>query len=482
MGKDGLVKFISVLGLIVFITFLSFAPVYGEEVITLEEALRLGLENNIAIKEGEAERRKAEIDLDTARRAFLPDISLSTSYTRLFLDEKRGAGSGGLLNPSDLQYPADPNAYANDFMLLNYMNYSLGSIMKGLEALQPDEDNYQTAISIQQPLYLGGKLKMAYQQAEKALELTELQQRQKKNELLFNIIQSYYNILLAEERVRIEEDALELIREHKRIAEVSYQAGLSLKTDLLQVEIEENKAILSLASARNDLAMARKVFTNLIGVETEDKTFQAPGLALKPVLDKDQALSLAREKRVEFKLLELNQEVLELSDKMEASAYLPNIVLVGNYQWQGNEFSLDDGNGSISLALSMNIYDKGFSSNSRKKIAEDLNKLALTKENLEELLAIEVENLLLRIEENKYNIELQKMNLQRAEESLALEEKRYQAGTGTNMEVLNAWMVLKTTKIASIQADYQYELSLYQLLEKTGVLVDYCEEVIYNEK
>ena len=36
MGKDGLVKFISVLGLIVFITFLSFAPVYGEEVITLE--------------------------------------------------------------------------------------------------------------------------------------------------------------------------------------------------------------------------------------------------------------------------------------------------------------------------------------------------------------------------------------------------------------------------------------------------------------
>ncbi len=462
MGKDGILKLIIVPGLVVLLMFIVFSPVLAEEALTLEEALRLGIENNIAIKESEIEKRKAEIDLDSARRAVLPEITFSTSYTRLYLDEDDNMRGLPVV-------PQDP--------------FGIGEILaQMMAAMQPEEDNYQTAISVQQPIYLGGKLMIARQQAEKALELTELQQRQKKNELLFNIIQSYYNILLAEERVRIEEDALELIREHKRIAEVSYQAGLSLKTDLLQVEIEENKAILSLASARNDLAMARKVFTNLIGVETEDKTFQAPGLALKPVLDKDQALSLAREKRVEFKLLELNQEVLELSDKMEASAYLPNIVLVGNYQWQGNEFSLDDGNGSISLALSMNIYDKGFSSNSRKKIAEDLNKLALTKENLEELLAIEVENLLLRIEENKYNIELQKMNLQRAEESLALEEKRYQAGTGTNMEVLNAWMVLKTTKIASIQADYQYELSLYQLLEKTGILVDYCEEVIYNEK
>ncbi|MGB4372088.1 MAG: TolC family protein, partial [Halanaerobiales bacterium] len=409
MGKDGILKLIIVPGLVVLLMFIVFSPVLAEEALTLEEALRLGIENNIAIKESEIEKRKAEIDLDSARRAVLPEITFSTSYTRLYLDEDDNMRGLPVV-------PQDP--------------FGIGEILaQMMAAMQPEEDNYQTAISVQQPIYLGGKLMIARQQAEKALELTELQQRQKKNELLFNIIQSYYNILLAEERVRIEEDALELIREHKRIAEVSYQAGLSLKTDLLQVEIEENKAILSLASARNDLAMARKVFTNLIGVETEDKTFQAPGLALKPVLDKDQALSLAREKRVEFKLLELNQEVLELSDKMEASAYLPNIVLVGNYQWQGNEFSLDDGNGSISLALSMNIYDKGFSSNSRKKIAEDLNKLALTKENLEELLAIEVENLLLRIEENKYNIELQKMNLQRAEESLALEEKRYQAGT-----------------------------------------------------
>ena len=49
-------------------------------------------------------------------------------------------------------------------------------------------------------------------------------------------------------------------------------------------------------------------------------------------------------------------------------------------------------------------------------------------------MAIDLENQLLRREENLNNIRLQRLNLQRAEENLALEEKRFEAGTGTNME------------------------------------------------
>lgn len=462
MGKDGILKLIIVPGLVVLLMFIVFSPVLAEEALTLEEALRLGIENNIAIKESEIEKRKAEIDLDSARRAVLPEITFSTSYTRLYLDEDDNMRGLPVV-------PQDP--------------FGIGEILaQMMAAMQPEEDNYQTAISVQQPIYLGGKLMIARQQAEKALELTELQQRQKENELLLNIIQSYYNVLLAEERVRIEEEALELIREHKRIAEVSYKAGLSLKTDLLQVEIEENKAILSLERARNDLAMARRLFANMIGSDIGDRVFLAPEFLPEPLLDKELALSLARENRVEFKLLDINQDILDLSLKMETSTYLPNIVLVGNYQWQGSELKFEDGNASITLALSMNIFDKGLARNSRMKLNEELNKVVLNKDNLEELLAIDLENQLLRIEENLNNIRLQRLNLQRAEENLALEEKRFEAGTGTNMEVLNAGMVLKTTRIASIQAEYQYEISLYQLLEKTGRLIDYCKEVILNEK
>ena len=116
------------------------------------------------------------------------------------------------------------------------------------------------------------------------------------------------------------------------------------------MEIEENKAILSLERARNDLAMARRLFANMIGSDIGDRVFLAPEFLPEPLLDKELALSLARENRVEFKLLDINQDILDLSLKMETSTYLPNIVLVGNYQWQGSELKFEDGNASITLA------------------------------------------------------------------------------------------------------------------------------------
>src|SRR5690554_4026321 len=156
------------------------------------------------------------------------------------------------------------------------INEKMNFIIDSMSAMQPSEDNYQTAISIQQPIYLGGRLRIGKEQAEKGVEITDIQFQLKKNELLSDIIQTYYNVLLAEKRVEIEKEALELIKEHKKVAEVSFEAGVTLKTDLLQVEIEENRAKQSLRSAQNDLLMAKKMLGNLVGAGLADKEFMQP--------------------------------------------------------------------------------------------------------------------------------------------------------------------------------------------------------------
>lgn len=463
-------------------TFLSSVNVFAED-ITLEEILNLGIENNIGIKEWQIDKKKAEIDLDSSKKAFLPEISLSTSYTRTFLNDNGGDSSEGIPNlPPTFGQEIDENIKEYVDGKLYSIEQTVYSIYDAMSAMQPSKDNFQTGITLQQPIYLGGKLRIGKEQAEKGLTVADIQYRQRKNELLFNIIQSYYNVLLAEERVEIEEDALELIQEHKRVAEVSLEAGISLKTDLLQVEIEESKAILSLESACNDLHMARRMLGNLIGADVLDKNFIQPVFELEPKLDNELQYELARKNSSELKLLDINQEVLELNLKMEERSYLPNVVLVGNYQWQDDEFSLKDGAGSITLSANMNIFDKGISNNNENKFKKDLENLAMNKSNIEELIEIGIENLLLSIEENKHMHKLQKMNLDKAKENLELENIRYQVGTGTNMDVMNAQMVLKQTKIAEVQAEYQYQISIYELLEKTGLLGDYYEGGINVEK
>jgi outer membrane protein TolC len=468
--RDKLLKKIFITGLIFFIISLC---VCAEEAISLEDVLKLGLKNNKAIKEGEIELKKAEIDLDSSRRAFYPEISFSTSYTRLFLDDDGGTGI-------DIEPPDPARLDDQDMYLLDYINKNMVSPIYGaFRAMQPYEDNYQTSISIQQPIYLGGKLRLANKQAGKAFELSEVQFNEKINEVLFSIIQSYYGVLLAEERVKIEEEAFNLLREHKRIAEVSLEAGLSIKTDLLQVEIEESRAMYSLQTARNDLKMARKMLGNMIGHDLSKYSFLEPDFDYDPELDLELQYQRARERRGEFKLLNINKEMLELSLETESNPYLPVLVLIGNYQWQDNELSFDNGTGSITFSLSMNIFDKGLAKNTADKLRNDLEKLKLQRSNLEEMIRLEIEDILLTIEENKNNMELQAMNLERAQENLELEEKRYQAGTATNMDVMNAQLVLKQTKISKIQSEYQYQISVFQLLKNTGLLAEYFQEVVY---
>jgi len=460
-------KFYKLLIIPLMLAVLVFSSIVSaQETITLEQALKWGIKNNAGLQEKIYDEKKALIDLESAKKAFYPEISFSTSYTRMFLDEGDSSGDSGNTVPvpeSDF-----------DSVLFNNM-------MEIMSAMQPSEDNYKTGISIQQPLYLGGKIWLGMEQAEIGLDMAELQVGQKENELLLDIIQSYYNVLLAQERVDIEKEALELVREHRRTAEVSYKAGITLKTDVLQVEIEEGKAVHSLEVARNDLLMAKKMLGNVIGFDLEDKEFIQPGFKPDLNLEKDKQYEIAKQNRIELELLSLNKEILETNLQMEKNSHLPNIILSGNYQWQGEEFSLNDGTGSITLSASVNIFDRGLSKNKEDKINEDIKKLDLNRSNLEELVEIEIEDLLLTIKENKNNIELQELNLKKAEENLELETKSYKVGMGTNVDVMNAQMVLKQTKIAGMQAEYQYKINLFKLLQKTGQLADYCEGVIINE-
>ncbi len=434
-------KFILIIGITIILVSLfltGFAS--AREQITLEETLKLGMENNTGLLLAIHDKNKAVIDLNSAKKAFYPEVSASTSYTRMFL-------------PESITF----------------------------ELMQPSENNYQTSISVQQPIYLGGKIWLGLDQAGNGLDMAEIQVEQKKNEVLFQIIQSYYNVLLAQERVDVEEEALELVREHKRTAEVSYSAGTILKTDILQVEIEEGKAIHSLELARNDLLMAKKMLGNTIGIDLTNKNFVWPILNPDLKLEKDYQYQEAKMNRSELELLNINQDILKTNLQIEKNSHLPNIVLSGNYQWQGEEFSLKDGSASITLAANINIFDRGLSRNKQNKLKEDLKKLDLNRSNIEELMEIEIEDLLLTIQENKNNIELQELNLAKADENLILETKRYKVGIGTNVNVMNAQMVLKQTRISQMQAEYQYKINLFKLLEKTGQLIEYCQGVIINE-
>ncbi|MEJ6949538.1 TolC family protein [Natronospora cellulosivora (SeqCode)] len=455
--------------LLFFITFfkLEFVNAYVNN-LYLEQAIETALRNNRSIHQGLYDRDKAEIDVEMARKAFYPEIDISTSYTRLFIededifDDYRGIEislSDDFLGDIDLDIDIDLDYYLDEIA----------------DMIQPSKNNFQTSISIQQPVYLGGRLRTGLEQANQGLKASELQLEQTKNQLVLQVIQLYYNVLLAQERVELEKEFLDLVNQHKKTAQHSYEHGLTLKTDLLQVEIEQGRAVNSLDDAKNKLLIARRHFVNITGINLDGRNLEWPELNFNFVKDLESQFRLALENRIELELLDINRKVLENNLQMEKNSRLPNLILSGNYQWQGEEFSFDDGVGTITLAGNVSLFDKGFSSSRQKKVEKDIAQLELNRKDLEDYIKIEIEELLLKTRTTSNNISLEKLNVNRAKENLNIENRRYQEGMATNTEVLNAQTLLKQSKLAFLQAEFQYNINIFTLLDKTGLLLHYWQ-------
>lgn len=427
-------KRFSTIGLFaLFVLFLLGKSVLAEE-LTLVQALKLGIENNTEVIISELDREIAEGNYQIAKKSLFPEIKLNSNYTRL---EQVPFGS--------------PNVY-------------------------------RTTLSLQQPIFLAGKLLSGIELAEKGIELIALQGEQKKESLVYNIINSYYGVLMARERLEIEEEALKLIEEHKRIVQANIKAGLALKTDLLQVEIEEGNSLQNLREARNKLYLARRSLGIMIGTDLTAIDFIVPELALEIETGFDYLYQQALLKRPEIQLLALNQEMTELNLSLKKKDRYPNIILIGNYGWQGEEFSLEDGSWDLSLSLSFPVFDGRKSVSEQKNIEKELAQLAHSIKNLQEMIALELEEQLMKLKQNQNNIELQQINLEKSEDNFRLSSLRFEAGLGTNIDLINARTMVKQAKMMLMQAEYQYHLNLASLLYKTGSLFEHLEEVINHEK
>jgi outer membrane protein TolC len=287
---------------------------------------------------------------------------------------------------------------------------------------------------------------------------------------------------MARGRVKIEDQALNLVREHKEMAKASYESGMALKTDLLQAEIEETKSQHSLKTARNQLKMARKNLINTIGLKKDEIKLEGPAFTPEVDLNLDYLYDIAVEQRPEMKLTELNQEMTKTSLQLEERSNFPQVMLIGNYSWQGSELALDNGSGNIILTASVSLFDGGQSNIKEEKYEKELAKIKNSHSNLKNMIRLDIEQKLMKVKEHKNNIKLQEMNITKARESLKIERKRFDQGMGKIVDVLQAQTTLKQTKIVAMTAKYQYKMALFGLLQKTGQLVDYCEEVIENEK
>lgn len=434
-----------ILAAAVLIFNFSFS-VFGQNELDISEAVRIGLENNRQLQNSRRDILQAEKELDLTAKEYMPTVDLQGSYTKMEESES------GTAFPSGFEFLSDVFS-------------------------QPD-GNYSTSVSLNQPLYLGGRVKLAKEMAVYGVELSRINFEKTAEDMIFNIVQGYYGVLQADGMVSIRENALEVVNEHLRIVEVNYEAGISLRQDLLQTRIEKRKAEEEFTSARNQLQIAKKRLSQLLGQVDSEFFLLKPEKIPNQELDKEILLENALNNRSEINSLRLNKLLTDKQKELEGNPYRPSLSLNGSCSWQGEELDMSEGSWSVSIRGTIPLYDGGKSSIKEEKHDLELEKIEDSRLDLIDSIKVDIEDTVLAVQEAEEMIELERLSLENAEENLELANKSYRAGVGTNIDVINAQTRYRQAQISLLQAKYKYEIDLFRVLYKTGQISEYFEEVI----
>ena len=235
------------------ITCLLFIhPLYGQEInsqlmLNLKESINIALEKSPMLKMAQAKVNEAESKQGQARTALLPKLSTSFNYTRLdvapFMPTSRFADlMEGLPIPPEM------------------MGGGAKKITIG------DYHNYGAALTLQQPIFTGGKIKNAYNIAQLGTEASESDYQKSKNNLILEVEKSYWTVVKIQEFVTVAQEAVNLVKAHLNDLQNMYKVGMVTENDLLLAKVQLSNAELELIKAKNGVKMAKTAFCSVIGI------------------------------------------------------------------------------------------------------------------------------------------------------------------------------------------------------------------------
>jgi len=303
-------------------------------------------------------------------------------------------------------------------------------------------------------------------------------------DIRLNVATAYYNLQQADEQIRISQSAVENAEASLKDAMALERAGVGTRFDVLRSQVNLANSKQSLTSAISQRQIARRQLAPLLNLSqsvsiTAADPVKLAGLWQHPL---ETSIISAYQNRPELQE-NLAQRNISAAQRKQALASLgPQVSLVGSYNLldQFNDgISAKDGY-SVGVQATLSLYDGGAA---KAQAAQSQSNIAIAETQFSEQknqIRFQVEQAYSTQASNLENVQTSNVALEQAKESLRLARLRFQAGVGTQTDVINAENDLTTAEGNRVKAILDYNRALTQLqryvtsrglnqLEKSGV-------------
>jgi outer membrane protein TolC len=461
--------------------------------LTLEEAVNTALMHNPKIKQYRHKLKQKEYEAKGAFGNFLPEINIEGGYTHLNDDMSVN------LNPirnALIQMQSNTNV-----QLTNLQNQiSTGSqlpIEKRRELLQNyqsqldntlpsfnltfKEKNFQTAtITGVQPIFMGGKILAGKNYAESEKSAARFDLERKQDEIINEVFQKYITVIFLKEVVKTRKMVLEGMKRHKDKAKRLLEEGVIANHQLLRAKVAVSEAKQKLKSDKNNLELAKLALKNSLGKQNYGNIILKDSLNYKLFKNELNGSELNLDNQPLLKMITQKKNAAKQKYKVERSDFLPQIALFGKYELYPQYLSTLEPEWAIGVKAKFNLFN-GFKDYTSLQSAEHLKKeVEQLKIDTKRKFSLLINKKVRQIENSEEDYKELKATLKLAEENLRMNRKRFEAGMGTSLEVIDATLSLQRVKINRLDALRKYYSSISEFLLAKGNSESIVE--IWNNK
>jgi len=343
----------------------------------------------------------------------------------------------------------------------------------------PETSEWEIQLKATQALFAGGGIRSSILGAKLVRDAALADLQSTINAALLDVRTRFYNVLLAREKVQVQEENVKLFERELQDAQNQFKAGSVSNFEVLRAEVSLANAQPDLITARNDYRIAVEQLRQSLGVPAGPRG--TPTLfpevtgsldVTQESYDLESALTSAHEHRPELTSLSRRQESGEQSVVSAKSNYYPNLAAFGEYEWVGiglSQGSNFNANGwLVGLQSSWSIFD-GRATAGRVRQARSLVEQARLSYSSEELaIDVEVRQALSSLDEAAELVAASKKTVGQADEALRLANARYHAGTATQLDVLTSQVALTQARTNELQANYTYLVASAAMRKAVG--------------
>lgn len=473
---------------------LCVLPTYAgaQQVLTLDECRQMAVENNNSLNTAQQKIKVAGYDRNIALANYFPKITATGTYMytsrdwKLIDDDKAAEiQNAGTTLQNDVTNKMMQIMSDKDVMTKYMTDAAFKKLIDGLQttdiatpinaigqhitdALTLDMHNLCGAVvSVQQPVFMGGKIVASNQMAKYAEELAQSQYDAEHAQVLADIEQAYWQIVSIAAKKNLAENYADLLRQMGKDVDALVAEGFATPSDALTIKVKMNEAEMLYTKATNGLALAKMLLCKECGLPLDseitlaDETLDAiPVPQMSPVISDEEVYAA----RPEIRSLDLAKKIYDKKVAVVRADGLPTVAVMANYAvtnpnvYNGfqNKFG---GFFSAGVLVNVPIFHGTEAIQKTKKAKAEAALTQYRLDDAKEMISLQVAQLRQQEGEALEKLTMAESNLENAEENLRV------ATAGWNEGMIASNVVLQA-QTAWLQAHSEYI--------ETGVELQMC--------